>query len=86
MNDKSELSLPITVASAVAQELMYLGCCTVDAVVPAVVAATMGKYSPKDAGSCAEKGGKITCSIPGARATVRDAAGLALRIMEDLED
>ncbi len=86
MNKKAELSLPITVASAVAQELMYLGCCTVDAVVPAVVAAAMGKYSPKEAGTCAEKGAPITCSIPGAKGTVREVAALALRIMQDLED
>lgn len=86
MNKKAELSLPITVASAVAQELMYLGCCTVDAVVPGVIAAVMGKYSVKDAGSCAEKGAPITCSIPGVKGTVREVAALALRIMQDLED
>ena len=85
LNKRSELSLPITVASAVAQELMYLGCCTIDAVVPAVVGATLGKYSPKEAGKCAEKGARITCSIPGAKATVNEVAGLALRIMQDLE-
>jgi hypothetical protein len=85
MNKKAELSLPITVASAVAQELMYVGCCTIDAVVPAVVAAALGKYSAKDAGTCAESGGHITCSIPGAKGTVKEVAGLAVRIMKDLE-
>ena len=84
-NKKSELSLPITVAAAVAQELMYVGCCTIDAVVPAVVAAAMGKYTWKDAGKKAEKAAKITCSIPGAKGTAREVARLALRIMKDLE-
>jgi hypothetical protein len=84
MNQKSELSLPITVAAAVAQELMYVGCCTIDAVVPAVVATTMGKYTAKDAGKCAEEGGRITCSIPGAQTTVREVSALALRILKDL--
>ena len=85
MNKKAELSLPITVAAAVAQELMYVGCCTIDAVVPAVVGATLGKYSAKDAGTCAETGAHITCSIPGAKSTVKEVSALALRIMKDLE-
>lgn len=85
LNKKSELSLPITVAAAVAQELMYVGCCTIDAVVPAVIAAAMGEYTWKDAGKQAEKGANITCSIPGAKGTAREVARLAVRIMKDLE-
>jgi hypothetical protein len=85
MNAKTELSLPITVAAAVAQELMYVGCCTIDAVVPAVVAAAMGKYTAKEAGTCAESGAHVTCSIPGAKGTIKEVSALALRIMKDLE-
>jgi len=85
MNAKAELSLPITVAAAVAQELMYVGCCTIDAVVPAVVAAAMGKYTAKEAGKCAESGAHVTCSIPGAKGTIKEVSALALRIMKDLE-
>jgi len=65
---------------------MYLGCCTVDATVPAVVAAALGKYSAKEAGKCAEEGGRLTCSIPGARSTIKEMAALAQRIMKDLAD
>jgi len=85
LNKKAELSLPITVAAAVAQELMYVGCCTIDAVIPAVVAAAMGKYTWKDAGKKAEKAARITCSIPGAKDTAREVARLAVRILKDLE-
>jgi hypothetical protein len=86
LNKKAELSLPITVAAGLAQEIMYVGCCTINVIVPAVVAAAMGKYGWKDAGKKAEKGAKLTCSIPGAKDTAREAARLAVRIMQDLED
>jgi len=86
LNKRTELSLAISVAAAIEQELMYLGCCTIDAVIPAVVATAMGKYTAKDAGKAAEQGGKITCAIPGVKSTVKEAANLAVRIMKDVED
>ena len=83
---KKELSIPITVAAAAVQDIMYIGCCTINVVVPAAVAATMGKMGWKDAGKKAEKGAKYTAAIPGSKDTAREVARLAVRIMQDLED
>jgi hypothetical protein len=85
LNKKSELSLPITVAAVAIQELMYVGAVAINVVVPAAVAAAMGKYSWKDAGKIAEKGARLTRAIPGAKEKAREVARLVPRIMQDLE-
>ncbi|MCF7935666.1 MAG: hypothetical protein K9L28_04930 [Synergistales bacterium] len=86
LNKKSDWTIPITVASVAAQELMYIGCCTVNVVIPAAVAATSGKMGWKDAGKYAEKGASITNAIPGAKDKAREVARLAVRLMQDMED
>jgi hypothetical protein len=86
LNVRSELSMPITVAAAVAQELMYIGCAALNVVVPAAVAAALGVVSWKDAGKQAESGAPLTRAIPGTKEKARDVARLAVRIMADLED
>jgi hypothetical protein len=86
LNNRSELSLPITIAAAVTQELMYIGCCAINVVVPAAVAAAMGKYSWKEAGKAAESGALLTRAIPGPKEKAREASRLAVRIMQDLAD
>lgn len=84
INKKAELSLPITVASAVVQELMYVGACAINIIVPATMAAAMGKLSVKDAAKFAEKGADLTRAIPGSKEKAFAAAQLAVRLMQDL--
>ena len=86
LNKKSEFSLPITVAAAAVQELMYVGACAINAVVPAAVAAATGKYTWKDAGKKAEEGADLTRAIPGTKEKAQQVAELAVRIANDLAD
>ena len=86
LNKKADWGLPVMVASVGAQELMYIGCCTVNIVIPAAVAALAGKMDWKEAGKRAEAGACITNAIPGAKDTARSVARLALRLMADMED
>lgn len=85
LNKKADQGMAVMVAAAVVQDIMYVGCCTIDAVVPAVVAVAMGKETWKNAGKKAEKGGRITCSIPGAKDTARTVGRLVERILQDLK-
>jgi hypothetical protein len=86
LNKKSELSLPITVAAVAVQELMYVGAVAINAVVPAAVAAAMGKYSCKEAAEKSEKGADLTRAIPGTKQKAQEVAEMAVRIMKDLAD
>ena len=86
LNGKADWGLPVMIASVAAQELMYIGCCTVNVVLPAAVAALAGKMDWKEAGKRAEAGACITSAIPGAKETARSVARLALRLMADMED
>ncbi|QTX31698.1 hypothetical protein KAR29_10100 [Aminithiophilus ramosus] len=86
LNGKADWGLPVMIASVAAQELMYIGCCTVNVVLPAAVAALTGKMDWKEAGKRAEAGACITSAIPGAKETARSVARLALRLMADMED
>ena len=54
-------------------------------VIPAAVAAAMGKHTWEDAGKLAEKGAYITRAIPGSKDKAREVSKLAVRIMKDLE-
>jgi hypothetical protein len=84
LNKKSGLSLAITCAAVAIQELMYIGCAPLNVVVPAAVAAAMGKLSPEEAAKQAEKGASTTVAIPGAGEKAQEVAALAVRILKDL--
>lgn len=84
LNKKAERSLAISVASVVVQELMYIGVCTINVVVPAAMAAVMGVETWEDAGKIAEKGGILTAAIPGGKDTAREVAKTAVKMMQDL--
>ena len=84
INKKAEFSLPITVASAVAQELMYVGACAINIVVPATMAAATEKYTPKEAAKYANKGANLTRAIPGAKEKALESAAMAQRLLKDL--
>jgi hypothetical protein len=83
LNKKKELSLPVSIAGPVINELLCAGCCTIDAFVPAAMAAVMGIESWEDAGKLAEKGAKIAAGIPGTQASASEVAKLAQRMMKD---
>jgi hypothetical protein len=86
LNKKADLAVPVMCASVAAQELMYVGACIINIIVPAAVAAAMGKHDPKEAGKLAEKGADLTRAIPGSNEKAQEVAALAVRIMQDLED
>lgn len=86
LNKKAELSLPITLAAAAVQELMYVGHSVINLVIPAAVAASMGMMSWKEAGSMAEDYAAHTRAIPGGKQKARDVARLAMRFMKDWKD
>lgn len=84
LNKKSEMSMALTCASVAIQELMYVGCAPINVIIPAAVAACMGKYEAKEASKLAEKGAATTRAIPGAQEKALEVALLAQRILKDM--
>lgn len=70
--------------NVVAQELQYIGFNIMNITIPAAMAAIMGE-DPKAAAKAAEKGGYLTCAIPGAKERATNVANLAKELFEWLE-
>ncbi|WP_449241096.1 hypothetical protein [Desulfoscipio gibsoniae] len=61
------------------RELTYIGCCTINVVVPAAVVAAMGVGNWEDAGKLAERAG-LTSAISGVEDSGREVVKTVLRI------
>jgi hypothetical protein len=84
LNKQTEKNMALTCASVAIQELMYVGCAPINAIIPAAVAACMGKHDPKEAAKLAEKGAATTRAIPGAGEKATEVARLAVRMLKDM--
>jgi len=67
--------------NVVSQELQYIGFSIMNITIPAAMAAIMGE-DPKAAAKAAEKGGYLTCAIPGAKKTATAVASMAKELYE----
>ena len=84
LNKRANLLLPLSIAAQVSNELVFMSCCCAHVVIPASIAAAMGKMGFEEAAEHADKGARLSSAIVGSREKASDVAKLAVRIMKDL--
>ncbi len=82
IGEYEDVAWAVPYAASAASDIMLAGCNLLNAVVPAAVAAAMGKCQPEDAAAQAEQGAYITCGIPGGKAAATKIARLAVEIVD----
>ena len=78
---RKDIAWAVPMVSPLASEILLASNVIINVTVPAAVAAAMGKLSPAEAGSIAQRAGFISSGIPGSNVNAEAAAHLALQVM-----
>lgn len=78
--ERADVAWAVPLAAAVMDELSLNACCNLNIVIPAAVAAAMGKYEAKEAAGIAEQAAFLSRSIPGGKMAATNVGKLASSI------
>lgn len=84
LNKNKDLLGVIPLAAVPVTELQLSGHTIINVIVPAAVAAAMGKLSPKDAAREALAGAYVSSAIPGGKQRAEEVAKRAVRMVTEL--